>query len=212
MQQTDKVILSTSYFPPVQYFTKIISYDNILIETHEHYTKQSYRNRCKILSPNGIQTLSIPIIKISGKKQKIKDVKIDYKNDWQNLHLKSIKTAYLSSPFFEYYIDSFLKFFKHKYTFLYDLNFEILSTLLKEMQIEINIHQTQLFSDKYTHGDFRYTIHPKEKFSLDDIGFNPKKYTQVFFDKFEFVPNLSVLDLLFNEGPNSENLLRQSSR
>ena len=146
MKQFYNTILSTAYFPPVQYFSKILNCDNIIIEQHENYTKQSYRNRCEILSPNGKQTLSIPVIKNSGNKQLIKDVKIDYKNDWQSLHLKALKTAYLSSPFFEFYIDAFLSFFEKKHNFLFDLNHEIINTILFELQINKSLK----FSKEYT--------------------------------------------------------------
>ena len=207
MQQFNNTILSTAYFPPVQYFSKILNYDNIIIEQHENYTKQSYRNRCEILSPNGIQTLSIPVIKKSGSKQFIKDVKIDYKNDWQSLHLKALKTAYLSSPFFEFYIDALLSFFEKKYTFLFDLNLEIINTILSELQIDISLNFTKEYKTGYDFPDFRSSIHPKEKFQIKDHSFKAVKYPQVFFEKFDFVPDLSILDLLFNEGPNSENVL-----
>ncbi len=207
MQQFNNTILSTAYFPPVQYFSKILNCDNIIIEQHENYTKQSYRNRCEILSPNGKQTLSIPVIKKSGSKQFIKDVKIDYKNSWQSLHLKALKTAYLSSPFFEFYIDAFLPFFEKKQTFLFDLNLEIINTILSELQINKSLKLTKEYITDYDFPDFRSSIHPKEKFQIKDKSFKAVKYPQVFFEKFDFIPNLSILDLLFNEGPGSENIL-----
>ena len=210
MQQFNNAILSTAYFPPVQYFSKILNYDNIIIEQHENYTKQTYRNRCEILSPNGKQTLSIPVIKKSGNKQFIRDVKIDYKNDWQSLHLKALKTAYLSSPFFEYYIDSVLSFFKKKYIFLFDINLEIIDTILSELQINKSLNFTKAYKTDYDYPDFRNSIHPKEKFQIKDKSSKTLKYPQVFFEKFDFIPNLSILDLLFNEGPNTENVLKQS--
>ncbi len=210
MKQCNNVILSIAYFPPIQYFSKILNYESIIIEQHENYTKQSYRNRCEILSPGGKQTLSIPVEKISGNKQLIKDTKIDYKNNWQAIHLKSLQAAYLSSPFYEYYTDAFRVFFEKKFTFLFDFNIEIIQTLLSEIQIKKQINFSELFISDCKFSDFRNTIHPKKKFQIKDINFIPTKYTQVFFDKFDFVPNLSVLDLLFNEGPNAENVLRQS--
>ncbi len=195
-------IFSTAYFPPVIYFSELINSERTVIEQYENYVKQSYRNRCEILSPGGKQTLSIPVIKKSGQKQLIKDVKIDYKNNWQAQHLKSLQAAYLSSPFFEFYIDSLLPFFKKKFTFLFDLNLEILQTILNEMQIERKINLSEKFVPEYPDNDFRYIIHPKK-----DLSTNLKEYTQVFSEKYGFVPNLSILDLLFNEGPNTENFL-----
>jgi hypothetical protein len=196
-------LFSTAYFPPLIYFKQMLRFESIFFEVYENYSKQSYRNRCEILSPNGIQILSIPVLKISGEKQLIKDVKIDYKTNWQALHLKSIKTAYLSSPFFEYYIDSLLPYFKKKTQFLIDYNYQITNTLLTELQIKKKLKLTERFSLHSEHTDFRNSIHPKIRFSEEELN-KFKPYTQVFFDKFNFIPNLSILDLLFNEGPDSE--------
>ncbi len=207
MPEFSQIIISTAYFPPVQYFAALLKYENVLIEKHENYLKQTYRNRCEILSPNGKQTLSIPIIKKSGTKQLISDVKIDYKNNWQLQHLKSLQTAYLSSPFYEFYIDAFMPFFEKKYTFLFDFNLEIIFTLLSELQIEKNLNFTEKYIKQYLSGDYRNLIHPKKNTSETFTEYKPKKYTQVFFDKFDFIPDLSILDLLFNEGPPSISFL-----
>ena len=210
MQQCNNVILSTAYFPPVQYFSKILNYDSVIIEQHENFSKQSYRNRCNILSPNGKQTLSIPVEKISGSKQLIKNIRIDYKNDWPGIHFKSLQTAYLSSPFYEFYIDAFKPFFEKKYKFLFDLNLEIIQTILSEIQIAKQPELSKQYNASYNFPDFRNIIHPKEKFQTEDRTFKPIKYAQVFSDKYGFIANLSVLDLLFNEGPNTENILKQT--
>ncbi len=198
-----QIIVPTLYFPPVSFFYLLNKTEKVFIEQYENYSKQSYRNRCEILSPNGKLTLSIPVKKKSGEKQLIKDIKIDYKNDWQKQHLKSIETAYFSSPFYEFYIDAFLTFFSKKYTFLFDYNYEILKTLLSELQIDKDIKFTSEYIKDYGLSDYRAALHPKKKIPK----FNPKAYTQVFFDKFPFTPNLSILDLLFNEGPNFDNFL-----
>ncbi len=189
------MILSSAYFPPVEYFSKIIKSDILIIEKYENYSKQSYRNRCNILSPNGIKSLTIPIKKISGKKILIKDIEIDYSIDWQKNHFKSLYVSYKSSPFYEYYIDAFIPFFNKKYKFLLDFNTSILSKLLSELGIDKKNKYTTEFMKKYPQNDFRYTIHPKikpEQFQ--------KEYTQVFSEKLNFSENLSILDLLFNEG------------
>lgn len=193
-------IFSTAYFPSVQYFTEIVKGKNIVIEKHENYVKQSYRNRCKILSTNGIQTLSIPVKKISGQKIPIADTQIDYTESWQQVHFKSIATAYQKSPFYEFYIDAFEKFFTKKYKFLFDFNTEILETLLSELEIEKKISFTEKYEVEIpNYNDFRNSINPKNKFDKDFLG---KKYIQVFSNKFNFAENLSILDLLFNEGTN----------
>jgi len=202
-------ILSTAYFPPIQYFSKVVSYNKITIEQYENYAKQSYRNRCRILSPSGIQSLSIPVEKISGKKQLMKDLKIDYTLNWQSNHFKSIQTAYFSSPFYEYYIDAFLPFFKKKTIFLFDFNLEILIMLLHEMQKKRTIICSESFQPEYQIPDYRYAIHPKTDHSSDKE-FTSIPYTQVFSDKFDFTPNLSIMDLLLNEGPATINILEDS--
>lgn len=194
-----KILLSTGYFPPVQYFSKLIKYENIFIEKYENYIKQTYRNRCIILSANGLQTLSIPIKKESGRKTKISDIKIDYTTNWQKNHFRSISSAYFSSPFYEFYIDAFLIFFEKKYKYLFDLNLDIIKALLGELEEYKNIYFTKSYISNPNFDDFRTKIHPKKNFP--DLDFVPKKYTQVFSEKFEFQKNLSILDLLFNEGP-----------
>lgn len=197
-------LISTAYFPPIQYFHEIANSDVILLERHENYIKQSYRNRCKILSANGVQTLSIPIKKKSGQKTKILDTRIDYSENWQSVHFKAIATAYQKSPFYEFYIDAFMKFFKNKYKFLFDFNRQIIETLISEIELDKKIN----FTDKYENlcpdkTDLRNIIHPKSKKN----DFSCKKYQQVFNNKFNFVDNLSIIDLLFNEGTNTYSFL-----
>ena len=210
MQRIKNAILSSAYFPPIQYVSKVLSYETVLIEAHENFSKQSYRNRCEILSSNGKQTLSIPVIKQSGSKQNIKDIKIDYTEDWQSIHLKSIQAAYFSSPFFEYYIDAFIPYFKKEFTYLFDLNLQVLDTLLTELQIEKKVILSESFQNELSYDDYRNSIHPKLKFRSTDKMYKDTEYIQVFSEKFEFIPNLSILDLIFNEGPNFENVLKQS--
>ncbi len=207
MLQPKQTIFSIAYFPPVHYFYELCNAEQVLIEQFENYTKQSYRNRCEILSPNGKQILSIPVIKKSGEKQIIKDIRIDYKNNWQAIHLKSLKTAYLSSPFYEFYIDALKIFFEKKYTFLFDFNLEIIQTLLSELGINKELLLSNNFQKQVSGKDLRHTIHPKKAIKEYFPHYKAKTYTQVFFDRYSFVPNLSVLDLLFNEGPNTEYFL-----
>jgi hypothetical protein len=207
MSQSKKAVFSIAYFPPVHFFSEICNTEEIIIEQHENYIKQSYRNRCEILSSNGKQTLSIPVQKKSGEKQLIKDIKIDYKNNWQSIHFKSLEAAYLSSPFYEFYIDSFIPFFEKKYTFLFDFNLEIIKKILSELQLEKQIRFNDNFQKEYNFRDFRETIHPKKDIQIFFPKYTIQKYIQVFSDKYPFIPNLSILDLLFNEGPNTENLL-----
>ncbi len=193
------VLLSIAYFPPIIYFSKLIKYENIFLEKYENYKKQSYRNRCVIYGANGLQTLSIPVKKISGKKIKITDVEIDYTNDWQKNHFRSIDSAYRSSPFYEFYIDAFKIFFSKKYKYLFDMNLEIIRTVISEIEETKNINFTKKFVFNTDLDDFREAIHPKNKIhNVPDFYIN--EYTQVFSEKFGFKENLSILDLLFNEG------------
>jgi hypothetical protein len=195
------IILSTAYLAPVQYFTKFVEYDKVIIEAHENFLKQTYRNRCKIYGANGELSLTIPVKK-SAPKTKITELLIDYDTNWRKMHWKSIESAYNSSPFFEYYIDDFIPFYTKKYKYLLDYNTELLQMILDTLEISTNIEFTNSFLNNVSDiDDFRELIHPK-KMSIDQ-NFKVIEYTQVFKDKYGFLPNLSIIDLLFNEGPNS---------
>ncbi|MCK5168592.1 MAG: WbqC family protein [Bacteroidales bacterium] len=202
-----KVILSTAYLAPVQYYTKLLKYDEVFIETHENFIKQSYRNRCKIYGANGDLSLSIPVKKISVK-TKIINLLIDYDTNWQKLHWKSIESSYRSSPFFEFYEDDLKPFYEKKYKFLIDFNSEIQNVILEHLDIKINLKFTDKFRHKLTEefDDFREQIHPKME--TNDPDFITVEYTQVFHEKHGFIPNLSIIDLLFNEGPNAIEALK----
>ena len=173
--------------------------EDITIEAFENFQKQSYRNRCEILSANGKLSLSVPIEKEKTQKIHIRDVKIDYRIEWQKQHFKSIESAYNSSPFFEYIIDDFLFVFEKKEKYLFDLNLKILEQINVYLQIykKINLSSDYIPNLK---NDFRNSIHPKNKMQKQDSFFIPQKYYQTFNEKFNFIPNLSILDLLFNEG------------
>jgi len=193
-------VFSTAYFPSIYYFYKILESENILIEKHENYIKQTYRNRCNILTSNGIMALSIPIKKSISLKTRITDVEIDYDTNWQQIHLRAIDSAYNSSPFHEYYIDAFIPFFEKKYKFLFDFNLEILNTIFTEIELNKLISFTSIY-EKEIENDYRNITSPK--YEIIDIKIEENKYEQVFSTKFEFTPNMCILDLLFNEGPNT---------
>lgn len=205
------VLLSISYLGPVQYFSKFLLYDEIWLETHEHYSKQTYRNRCDIYSANGKLGLSIPVLKGRQHKILITDLKIDYNINWQKLHYNGIESAYRSSPFFEYYMDEIFVFYSKKFMFLFDFNMELLKTALRLLDLDPEIRFTEKF---YTPAeinmvDMRETIHPKRTF-LSDHNFLPVEYNQVFSVKHGFIPNLSIIDLIFNMGPESTGVLKRS--
>lgn len=200
--------LSTAYLPPVQYISKFLLYEDVFIEAHENYQNQSYRNRAVISGPNGLQKLSIPIKKTGKDKIPIQEVAIDYKDDWQTLHWRSIENAYKSSPFFEFYAHAFRPFFEKRFDYLFDFNRQLLETVLRETEIEVNLSFTEQFEKELRGDDYRFGIHPKRGKQMPDPFFRPKSYVQVFSDRFDFFPNLSILDLLFNKGPETALFLR----
>ncbi|HBX51458.1 MAG TPA: hypothetical protein DEH02_10370 [Bacteroidales bacterium] len=205
-------ILSVSFFPPIQYCTKFLLHQNIQIEQFENYQKQSYRNRCVILSANGSMILSVPVERTDAQKIPVRDIKIAYHTSWQKLHWRSIVSAYNNSPFFEFYADDIAPFFQKKYTYLFDYNIEILNVIFKISNLNFSFS----FAEKYTAEvaenvlDLREAIHPKLQKAHTDIFFAPYPYAQVFSDKFPFTPNLSILDLLFNQGPDTKKILQRS--
>ncbi|BAV94290.1 hypothetical protein JBKA6_0277 [Ichthyobacterium seriolicida] len=191
-----------SYFPPIEYYFRWINHLPIL-EWEEHFQKQSYRNRFCIFGANGKLCLSIPIIHTGDNNQKIRDVKISYDHLWQSHHWNSIYSAYRSSPYFEFYEEEIKLIFEKKEQFLVDLNIkihEVISNILeiKPFYEKTNTYKSQIDSDTV---DFR-KIHPKIK---SELTFPP--YTQVFSDKHGFLANLSILDLIFSEGPNASQYL-----
>ena len=191
---------SLFYCPPIRFFADWISQKGKVIDIHENYQKQTYRNRCHILSPNGVQKLIIPI-EHNGTRV-MKDLKISYAEDWQKEHFKSLEAAYRRSPYFEFYEDSLCPvFLEKKYKYLIDLNFNILEQLLILLQLnnDFSISESYVESEE---NDFRNAYNAKTKVNLPE-------YTQVFSEKMEFQSDLSILDLLFNEGPQSILYLKQ---
>ncbi len=182
-----------------------MQYPAIAIEQWENYTKKSYRNRCCIFGANGLLSISIPVIKATHKKVLSKNVKIAYDTNWQKLHKKSIESAYRSSPYYEYYLDDLDRFFTQKWTYLLDFNLEIHDQICHFLEIDNNYSLTQNFisMDSIDFDDFRNQIHPKNKTKQVHSEFFFKPYTQVFGDKHGFIHNLSILDLIFNLGPNA---------
>ena len=206
----NSLLLSIAYFAPIQYYSKFLNYEEIYIEQFEHFNKQTYRNRCVILGGNGPIQLVVPVVKGRGRKILIKDLEISYDTNWQRNHWRTIFSAYSSSPFFEYYKDNIQHFFETRQKFLLDLNLNIHEAVCELLEIENNTMLTSDF-EKAPDGtvNLRETISPKISTEAD-LEFQPQKYTQVFSDKLGFIANLSILDLLFNEGPNSYSVLQAS--
>jgi len=200
-EKQPQVLFSLFYLPPVEYFTLLNQADKMMLEQCEFYNKQSYRNRCRIATSNGIADLTIPVDK-SGK-ELVRDIKISGHTDWQTLHWRTIETAYNSSPFFEYYSDDFRPFYEKKWVFLWDFNFQLLQKVMELLDIEKEIQLTAKYEfQMHDVFDVRELIHPKKN-QLTDI----PPYYQVFGQKFGFQKGLSILDLLFNMGNESQLIL-----
>jgi hypothetical protein len=205
------VLLSTAYLPPVQYISKFIADVPVLIEKHENYQKQSYRNRCYIYGANGRQCLVIPVKNKHWEKTSVDDVEIDYQVNWQKVHMKSIESAYRLSAFYEYYADEFRAEYEQRTALLFDWNLRLLGTILHILGIKGKPELTKIWEKEIVAGtDHRQDINPKSRLSLPDPEFNPLPYQQVFQERYGFIPNLSIVDLIFNEGPMALSILQQS--
>ncbi|MDD3358556.1 MAG: WbqC family protein [Parabacteroides sp.] len=198
--------LSSTYLGPVQQYCKMYQYPEVRIEAAENYLKQTYRNRCLIAAANGPLSLSIPIVKPDTLKCLTKDIRISDHGNWRHLHWNAISSAYNSSPFFEYYEDDFAPFYEKKYDFLFDFNEELRQMVCSLLDIHPHVVFTTDFETE-VENDFR-GISPKRE--SGDSTFCPKPYYQVFQDKHGFIPNLSIIDLLFNTGNEGILVLRDS--
>jgi hypothetical protein len=191
------ILIHPTYFPSISHFVVLTQSERITFETADNFQKQTNRNRTYIYSPNGIQLLNIPIKHSKLSHQKTKDIQIENDFDWQKQHFKSLEAAYRSSPFFEYFEDDIRPIFEKKHTYLLDLNFETLDFILKSMRLKLEYETTtEYFQEVNTTiiTDFRELANGKKDTSQFE------SYTQVFDDKHGFINNLSVLDVLFNEG------------
>lgn len=205
---TDNVLFSTAYFPPISWFSVFLAFNERLIEVYENYSKQSYRNRCIIYSANGAMPLIIPVIKTTGNHTLIKDIKIDYKQNWFINHWRSIEAAYSKTPYFVHFNEELKSILYKKHHFLLDLNNELLMQILKFLKTgSADFYLTENFVS-HPVNDMRDTIHPKRPDSIINL---KEEYYQPFSHKHGFIRDLSIIDLIFNLGPDSkEYLLRQS--
>ena len=219
-------LLTTAYFPPISYFaaraeemeglvrikgedrrsilSSPLSPSIIYIEACENYQKQSYRNRCHFYAADGIQSLSFPIIHEGNThKRPISEVKIDYSTPWVMQHKRAIVSAYRTSAYFEYYQDELFAILDSKPEKLIDLNTRLLEFFLEKTGIKAEIRMTESYGGCEDCEDLRESIHPKRPDSTLQRLKLEKPYFQVFAEKHGFIPNLSIMDLLFNEGPDS---------
>lgn len=202
--------LPIAYWGPIQYFTKFLLYKNVVIEQYETYPKQSYRNRCNIYGPNGVQSLNIPVKKGSSSNIITKDIEISYDMNWQNNHLRSLEAAYNSSPFYEFYIDDILPLYQKQYNKLIEFNIDVLKLCFEWLQIEDEIKLSADFNLEVKADDYRQNLHPKISKNAIDKYFRQDKYIQGFEQRSGFVSNLSILDLIFCMGPESRIVLLNS--
>ena len=197
------LLLPALYLPNISYLQAIKNNEGpILIEQFENFPKQTYRTRSEIATANGILNLYVPIV--HGRKERVvmKDVKINYDHPWQRLHWLSLQTAYRSSPYFEYYEDDFKQFYDKEYELLLDYHVDQLKLILKLLKLNREISFTEKYEAVHSDElDYRSEIHPKKPSLIT----NQKPYYQVFEEKTGFIPNLSIIDLLFSQGPQSKN-------
>lgn len=197
-------ILSSAYFGPIQWFQKLHTHDKVYVERMDSYQKQTFRNRCVIATTNGRQALTVPVER--GDTGLMRDVRISDHGNWRHLHWHALMTAYNESPFFEFYADDLRPFYEKKWTYLYDYNMETTAKVCELLDIHPNIIPTEEYisllapsSPFSSNNDFREAINPKHP--AEDKDFVAKEYYQVYGRKHGFMPNLSILDLLFNMGP-----------
>lgn len=190
------------YLPPVSYFKELKRFGNeFLLEKEEHFPKQTFRNRATIYSPNGSLDLIVPVIRGAKVHTKIKDVKISNDFNWQRLHWKSLESCYRNSAYFEYYEDEFARFYHQKFDSLFDYNLELLQWLFKQLKTTASFELTEEYHEIPAELDFR----SRTLFKKPEGEFKP--YFQVFDDREGFKPNLSIADLLFNQGPQAKNYI-----
>ncbi len=198
------VLLSSFYFAPIGYYATLFRSDEAIIETHDHYQRQSYRNRCLIGGANGTIALNIPIEKPRADTRVMKDVRIANHGNWRHVHWHAILSAYNMTPYFEYYKDDFIPFFEKRYHFLHDFNEAIRQKICELIAIQTPVSSTAHYIKNLSTDtiDCREAFHPKRQLNKE-MAWQPREYHQVFLHKHGFIPNLSIIDLLFNMGNES---------
>lgn len=201
-------LLSTAYFPCIEYMAFLTAHSGICIEIHETWSRQTYRNRCSIMTANGILDLSVPVTKPFGNHTLTSQVVISNSLPWQKQHLRSIESAYQNAPFFIYYFPEFEFVFNQKHDNLLQLNQTILNQLLRILKLQTQISFSETFEKSFdSQMDFRQLLSPKNKTQWKPENFTHIPYYQTFADRHGFVENLSILDLIFNEGPQAREYL-----
>jgi hypothetical protein len=200
------ILIHPTYFPNIAHFAAMAQASKVTFEADDNFLKQTYRNRTYIYAANGKLLLNIPVIHSQKNRQKYRDVKISKDTNWQSLHWKSLCSAYSTSPFFEFYKDELEPLFHTKTDFIFDFNLKCIEAIFECIQLNVSTTKTEVFEKTVKNkNDFRYLVNAKieePKFAF---------YNQVFGNKYGFLNNLSILDLLFNEGPNTLSYLESQS-
>lgn len=192
-------IIHPNYFPNLYQFSKLIKSNSVIFEICDNYQKQTYRNRTYIYGANGKLGLYIPVIHTQKNRKLFKDIKISYDSNWMGLHLKSLQSAYRSSPYFEYYEDSFIKLFSYREKFLVDFNLKCINLCLDILDMELIISKSKIYITESEN----YIDHRNLSIARKEKNISTPKYIQVFESKYGYLNNLSILDLLFNTGNSS---------
>ncbi len=189
------LVLPSAYLPPIPFFAAMLQGGSVLVEQYDNYQKQTFRNRCVIAGPNGKQTLTIPVEKASGQKTLMRDIRISDHGNWRHLHWNALESSYGKSPFFEYYADDLRPFYtEHRWQYLVDFNTQLTLKMLELLDLDVRPRLT----DRYMSADLHAWAEPS---ALQQLPFQP--YYQVFASRHGFIPHLSIVDLLFNMGPEA---------
>ncbi|MBI9061758.1 MAG: WbqC family protein [Marinilabiliaceae bacterium] len=209
MSQQNNRVFPSVYLGSVQYYAHLIQSVEPIIEQFDFYNKKTNRNRCTIAAANGPMSLSVPVVHSKQDRLLTRDVRISYDEPWQKQHQRSIVSAYNSSPFLEYYWDEFAPFYQKKYDFLIDFNMGLTEVILDHLELDYVLKSSTSYADVAEEVDFRPLVNPK--FPLEkDVHYKVVPYRQVFTEKYPFASNLSIIDLLFNKGPEAIDLLDAS--
>lgn len=203
------LICSACFCSPIPAWAAMKCADIVYIDQHEHYQKRSYRNKYSILSPNGVQTLSIPLLKGKNEQMPVQEVRIAYNESWIAKHLQAIRSSYGKSPYFEYYFDEWAAILQKRWTYLFDLNMEMMDLMIKLMGWSLNMQLTERF---YNSGEFTLDLREKLWPHIMLETNLPSPYLQVWQYRHGHIANLSILDLLFCAGPEADIILTQLSR